>query len=61
MENNYFVETLREDVPLRPWSAHPYGCSLSDVRDADGRLVLDEINIAVAEFIVAAVNKESNG
>jgi hypothetical protein len=48
---------VRDAAPQRPWRVEPYGFSLSDVRDAGGNLVLNGLNIALAELIVKAVNK----
>lgn len=56
----YFVDTVREPIPPLPWSVEPYGYSLASIKSG-GETIVETLNIAVAEFIVAAVNKENNG
>jgi hypothetical protein len=54
---NYSFSPVRDTVPPLPWHVDPYGFSLAQIRDARGELVLDQINIAIAEFIVQKVNQ----
>lgn len=55
---NYgFSGGISDEIPPRPWGVERYGFSLAQVRDAHGHLVLDELNFAIAKFIVQKVNE----
>ena len=48
--------TVREPIPPHPWHVECYGNSLAQVKDANGQLILDGINVALAEYIVYVVS-----
>lgn len=54
--DNMFDE-VRELIPVLPWCTERYGFSLAQIRDGDGRIVIDQLNVAIAEYIVKAVNQ----
>jgi len=54
-----FSDEVRESVPRTPWCVTRYGFSLAQVKSANGDVVLDELNIALAEFIVEKVNAKN--
>lgn len=51
------METVREPIPDTPWRIERYGYSLASIKDKQGLVVIERLNIAIAEYIVEAVNK----
>ena len=47
---------VREDSPPTPWVVQRYVFSLATVKDNNGQVVLDSLNVNIAEFIVEKVN-----
>ena len=54
--STHMASECPEPIPPRPWGVVRYGFSLSQVKDAYGHVVLDELNFNIAEFIVRGVN-----
>lgn len=51
------VDSVAEEIPPRPWYAERYGYSLASVKGANGSVVIETLNYAIAEFIVKSVNE----
>jgi hypothetical protein len=47
---------VAEQIPARPWRVERFGFSLATILDANGGIVAEPLNFAIAEYIVRVVN-----
>lgn len=47
-----------ESMPPLPWEVSRYGYSLASIKDGNGQVVIETLDVKIAEFIVDAVNKK---